>query len=165
MDPYGTMAYTAADAVTDILGAGKASRFYRRLIADGPGWFTEADASISGSEHRGYLMLNARLANENVDIDAARRLLVNEACRLFTDMPPSDHEVQRLINRQNSMFVLNNIDYLSQAQTMAMAAAHGEDSEAQLRRYRALTPQLIAVTARDIFTAHNATLITRPESQ
>ena len=164
MDGYGSEAYTAADAITDILAAGKASRFYRRLVVDGPGWFTEADASIAGSEHKGFLMLTARLASEDVDLRAAEELMVSEARRLCDAEPPTPREVRRLINRQNSMFTLGNLDCLSMAQTMAMAAAHNEEPDGQLRRYRALTPETISRHAREILSRNYAAVITRPET-
>ncbi len=163
MDSYGSEAYTAADAITDILAAGKASRFYRRLLVDGPGWFSEADASIAGSEHEGFLMINARLSSEDVDIEKAEQLLIDEARRLYGDDLPSEREVQRLIKRQNSLFILGNLDYLSQAQTIAMAAAHNEEPDSQLSRYRALTPEIIARHAKSILSAPYAKVITRPK--
>lgn len=165
MDPYGTEGYTAGDALTDILAAGNASRFYRRLIVDGPGWFTDADASISGSEHEGFLMINARLADESVDIESAERLLVDEALKLCGEDIPSEHEVRRLINRQDSLFTLGNIDSLSLAQTLAMAVIHNEAPDAQLLKYRALTPEILRSHASRIFGAPHATLITRPSTQ
>lgn len=163
MDGYGSAQYTAADALTDILAAGKASRFYRRLVVDGPGWFSEVDASIAGSEHEGFLMIGARLAREDIDPAQAEACIMAEAERIFTCEPPSEREVRRLINRQNSLFTLGNLDYLSLAQTLALAAIHNEAPETQLERYRALTADDIAGCARQIFSAGRAVLLTRPQ--
>ncbi|MDE6397002.1 MAG: insulinase family protein, partial [Muribaculaceae bacterium] len=138
MDRYGTMAYTAADAITDILAAGRASHFYRRLVMNPDSLFTEADASITGSEHRGMLMLNGRLKNEATDVSHAVETLRSAASFLLRQ-PVSEHELQRLKNRQASMFVMSNMDYISRAQTIAMAEMHDETPGSQLRRYLSLT--------------------------
>lgn len=161
-DPYGTMDYTAADAITDILASGKASRFYRRLIIDGPGWFADADASVTGSEHRGMLMLSARLQREDIDIERATDIIIDQARRLASDMPVTDHELGRLHNRQKSMYTLGNLDYLSRAHTIATAEMHREPPEAQLTRYLNLTRDHITNTARTIFSSPHAVLVTRP---
>ncbi len=163
MDSYGTTAYTAADAITDILSAGNASRFYRRLIVEGDGRFADVDASIVGSELRGLLMINARLASEDIDIATTVDLLTSQARRLANIEPPTPREVERLKNRQSSLFTLGNIDYLSCTQTIAMAEAHNEDPDTQLKRYLALIADDIVDTANWIFNnSHHIVLITRP---
>lgn len=163
MDPYGTEGYAAADALTDILAAGNASRFYRRLIADGPGWLTEADASISGSEHEGFLMVNARLADESIDVDEVEHLLLDQLRLTYTTDPIGERELQRVVNKQKSLFALGNLDCLSQAQTIAMAAVHGENPDAQLRRYQGLTPVKMTACAEAIFSKPYVRLVTRPQ--
>lgn len=160
-DPYGTMAYTAADAITDLLAAGKASRFYRSLVMDPDSIFTEADASVTGAEHRGMLMLNGRLKTETVDPDQAIGRLVDEA-RSIINRPPDDYELQRYKNRQASLFVMSNMDYLSKARTIAMAEMHGEAPGAQLARYLALTTGDIVETARQIMDRQPAIIVYRP---
>ncbi len=162
MDGYGTMRYTAADAITDILGAGRASHFYRNLVMNPDSLFTEADASIIGSEHRGMLMLNGRLKSESTDINLAIETLRSEAGALMSG-PISDHELQRLKNRQASMFVMSNMDYISRAQTIAMAEMHNETPGSQLKRYLSLTTKDIMETARAIMESNPAVLIYRPE--
>jgi predicted Zn-dependent peptidase len=166
MDEYGTQAYYAADAITDLLSAGHASRFYRRLIIDdGASMFAEADASITGCEHRGLLMLTGRLASEDVDPEAAVQKLIEQARSVVTE-GVSEHEVQRLKNRQQSMFVMGCLDYIGKGQRLAMAEMHGEQPDTQLRKYMQLTPQYIVEVADKIFNhTHPAVLIYRPESK
>lgn len=162
MDGYGTSAYTAADAITDILGAGRASRFYRSLVMNPDSLFTEADASIIGSEDRGMLMLNGRLKSESIDALHAVDVLKSTAAGLL-ETPISDHELTRLKNRQTSMFVISNMDYLSRAQTIAMAEMHGETPGCQLKRYLSLSPDEITKTTRAIMQSNPAVLIYRPQ--
>lgn len=161
MDSYGTMEYTAADAITDILAAGRASLFYRQLVMNPDSLFTEADASISGTEHRGMLMLTGRLSNEETDPRHAVQVLRETASEILYK-GITDHQLQRLKNRQTSLFVMSNMDYLSKAQTIAMAEMHNETPGEQLRRYLSLTPELITATARKIMESEPAVLIYRP---
>jgi len=162
-DRYGTQAFYAADAITDILAAGKASRFYRRLIAGGDGTLASADAMITGSEHRGMLTVSARLASEDVDVDMVIERLLQQARALAGDCPPSPSEMQRIKNRHHSMFVMSNLDCLTRVQTLSMSRMHGEDPAQPLRMYDALSAEYVAGVARDIFAnSHFATLIVRP---
>jgi predicted Zn-dependent peptidase len=166
MDEYGTPGYYAADAITDILSAGHASRFYRRLIIDdGAAMFSEADASITGCEHRGLLLLTGRLASEDIDPQLAVAKLIEQAKTVVTE-GISDYELQRLKNRQQSMFVMGCLDYIGKGQRLAMAEMHGEQPDTQLNCYLALTADDIVSTADKIFNhTHPAVLIYRPDAK
>jgi predicted Zn-dependent peptidase len=166
MDEYGTQDYYAADAITDLLSAGHASRFYRRLIIDdGASVFAEADASITGCEHRGLLMLTARLASEDIDPQIAVDKLIEQAKTVITE-GISDIELQRLKNRQQSMFIMSCMDYIGKGQRLAMAEMHNEEPDAQLNAYLKLTADYIVGVADKIFNnTHPAVLIYRPEGK
>jgi predicted Zn-dependent peptidase len=137
MDEYGTQDYYAADAITDLLSAGHASWFYRRLIIDdGASVFAEADASITGCEHRGLLMLTGRLASEDIDPNEAVQKLIEQARTVVT------------------------------GQRLAMAEMHNEQPDTQLKSYMKLTPEYIVGVADKIFNhTHPAVLIYRPSKQ
>ncbi len=166
MDEYGTPGYYAADAITDLLSAGHASRFYRRLIIDdGASMFAEADASILGSEHRGLLLLNARLASEDINPQTAVDALIAQAKSVITE-GITDNELQRLKNRQQSMFIMSCMDYIGKGQRLAMAEIHNEEPDSQLNAYMQLTADYIVQVADSIFNhTHPAVLIYRPESK
>ncbi len=140
MDPYGTSDYRVADCITDILSAGKSSRFYRRLVAGGDGSIIEADASITGSEDPGFVMLTARpLHNTQAALDAARGALMGQLRQLAVPGDVSEYELQRTLNRFESTFELMNADALSKAQNLAMAEMHGEDINDTVPRQRLIT--------------------------
>lgn len=162
MDGYGTDQYYAADAFTDLLSDGKASAYYRRLLVGGDGTFAEADASISGSEHQGMLMLTGRLADEGTDPMHAVRLLVEQAQTVIKE-GVSDHDLQRIKNKRRSMTILGNMNYLSRAQNIAMSEMHGENPTDALDRYLALSADDITSTARKLLDSNPAVLIYRPE--
>ncbi|MDE6490835.1 MAG: insulinase family protein [Muribaculaceae bacterium] len=165
MAAYGHKGYREADIITDLLAAGRSSRFYRRLML-GTELFTEVDASIIGSEDPGYLMLNAKLRhNTDDDIAAALQLLTDEAGQLAIPGNITDEEMQRCRNRYESSFRFGLIDYLSLAQNIAMAEYHGLDINHTVDRYRAVSADDVAATAASLFRPENSnTLIYRPQA-
>lgn len=166
-DPYGTTDYTAADAVTDALAAGAASRLYRRLIIDGDGTFSGVDASITGSEGPGLLTVSARLTAPGYADDAtcrhAAEMLLDECNRLCGSDAVSVAELGRLQNRQRAAFRLDSLDYVGRAASLALAVYHREAPDAQLRRYCALTTADMRRVAQHFFRdSLHGTLIVGP---
>lgn len=165
MAAYGHDGYREADIITDLLSAGRSSRFYRRLML-GTELFTEVDASIIGSEDPGYLMLNAKLRrDDDNDIAEALQLLESEAAQIAIPGNITDEELQRCRNRYESGFRFGLIDYLSLAQSIAMAEYHGLDINLTVDRYRAVSAEAIASTAASLFDPDKSnTLIYRPQA-
>ena len=108
-------------------------------------------------------MVNARLADESIAVDEVERLLLDQLRLTYTTDPIGERELQRVVNKQKSLFALGNLDCLSQAQTIAMAAVHGENPDAQLRRYQGLTPAKMTAYAEAIFSKPYVRLVTRPQ--
>lgn len=162
MDGYGTKDYLAADAITDVLAAGQASRFYQRITMNPDSPVVDANASITGAEDRGMLMLTARLTDESTDPELAARYLI-DAARSVIEEGVTEHEMERLKNRQYAMFVISNMACVTCAQTIAEAEMHGEIPGARLRRYGSLTPDDLVRVARQIFdNSKPAVLFYRP---
>lgn len=161
-DPYGTDKYLAADAITDLLSAGRAARIYHNILLAPDSPLADADASITGNEHQGLLIMTGRLADESIDPLKAVDTLIAEGRRIVAD-GITEHEMQRLKNRQLSMDADARMDYLSYGQRLAMAKLHGEEPDTMLRRYTAMDSSLLTTTADDIFNASApAILIYRP---
>lgn len=166
MDPYGTEGYFAADAITDILSAGKSSRLYQRLVL-GTDLFTGADASISGSEESGYLMLKGMLAKEDdASVEQAISMLIRQASALADPDEITPYELERTKNRYESTFTMDNVGLVWRAQNLALAAYHGEDINKTVSRYRSISAQEIASTAKRLFIDHApAIVVCRPDKQ
>ena len=153
MDSYGTARYHAADTVTDILSAGRASRFTRRLLyGEREGLFASVDASIMGSEHAGLLLLTARLAdNSDEAIETARKMLLDEARQISVASNISEHEFGRTLNNFEATFRFSNLGYLAKATNLALAEYHGEDINRTIAERRLLTPAAVAAEADRLF--------------
>lgn len=140
MEAYGHRDYFAADTITDLLSAGRSSRFYRRLLMGGGGLFSEVDASISGSEHEGFLMLNAKLTDgSDAAVGRAIEMMTAEARGLSGASPVDDYELERCMNRFESTFNFSNMGYQARCANLAMALYHNEDINKTVERQKQTT--------------------------
>lgn len=164
MEAYGSRAYFAADTITDLLSAGRSSRFYRRLLMCGDGLFSEVDASIIGSEHEGFLMLNAKLSDDSeAAVGRARQAMLQECTRLAEPGEVTQYELERCMNRFEATFEFSNMGYQSRAGSLALAVLHGEDINDTVARQRQTGLADIQSTADKIFNhTPSVTLIVRP---
>lgn len=164
MDPYGTDAFLGADAITDLLSAGRAARLYHRLILTANPMFASCDASITGYEHQGLLMMTGRLADENTDPHRAADALIAEGRRIMTEGVTA-RELQRLKNSRISLDADTRADYLGYGQHIALEVMHAEQPDEVLTRYKNMDASLLVHTARKIFgDTAPAILIYRPEA-
>lgn len=162
MAPYGKPGYFEADIITDILANGKSSRFYRRLLL-GTGLFTEVDAAITGSEDAGLLTIAAKLTDNGADAERAAIEAINAQLHALAAEAVPERELRRCINRLESDRTFSMLNYLTVAQTLAMAEMHGEDASDFMKPYLALTPEMVREAACGIFNPqHACTLIYRP---
>ena len=157
MEPYGTYDYRVADCITDILSAGRSSRMIQNVILPGRASIIEADASIMGSESPGFVMMTARVADEE-HLDEAVEVLRGELAKLAEPGNVTDYELQRTLNRFESTFLLGNIDQLSIAQNLAVAEMHGEDINEQVELQRQVTVEAIGRVARKLISQPSVTL-------
>lgn len=161
MPGYGEEGYEEADLITDLLANGQASRFYRRLLLPGK-LFTSIDASISGTELPGLLMVNAKLIHSGADSEREAIAAIMHELEELTAAEVPANELQRVVNRYESNRIFSNLLPLQRAQTLALNLYHGETEATILERYRAVTPSSILRTARKILTRPPYTLIIRP---
>lgn len=162
MAPYGAPGYREADLITDILASGNSSRFYRRLVM-GTDLFTDADASIAGSEDAGFLMVTARLRrDDDRSLYLAEQALWEQMQVLVAD-GVTPVELERALNRFESDRTFSQISYLAKAQVLAKAVIHDIDVNDVVPAYRRITPADVQRTAAEIFIpAAGCTLIYRP---
>lgn len=164
MAAYGAKDYFVADTITDLLSAGRSSRFYHNLLMGSNGLFSEVDASISGSEHEGFLMLNAKITDRSDEaVERAIGMMKREAAGLAAAGSVTGHELERCMNRFESTFNFSNIGYQSRAANLAMAFYHGEDINAAVGRQKQTTADDVRRMAGEMFNhTPSATLIYMP---
>ncbi|MBD5322995.1 MAG: insulinase family protein [Bacteroides sp.] len=162
MAAHGQPGYIEADIITDILASGRSSRFYRDIVMSDP-LFTEADASIAGSDEPGFLMLRGRLTDSSPEaVERAVYTLTTQAAALREHCAP--HELERAVNRFDSNHRFSMQHYLSRAQELSMSLMQGEDINRRVEAYRAVTTDRITEVARRVLDpARACTLIYLPE--
>lgn len=162
MPGYDSPLYIPCDIITDLLASGRSARFYQNLLM-GTDLFTEVDASISGSEEPGYLMLSAKLRDNSADtIAQAQEAMINQAQSL-TDGSLTKYELTRAINRYESNYTFGSINFLAKAQALALSEMHNEDINSIVPRYRGISVEDIVKTTQLIIDPQRAsTLIYKP---
>lgn len=160
MGGYRDTLYVGADLLTDVLSAGRSSRFFRRLL-EGTELFNDIDASIAGLEECGYLLVNAS-PRQGVETTRAEAAIRAELDRAMTEAP-TDTELRRVITRYESQQIFNSLTSLDKARHMAEAMIHGEVPSERLLAYRAATAADIHRAAVTLLAPHRArTLIYGP---
>lgn len=164
MEVYGHRDYFVADTITDLLSAGRSSRFYRHLLMGGGGLFSEVDASITGSEHEGFLMLNAKLTDgSDAAVSRAIEMMTAEARGLSGAAPVDDYELERCMNRFESTFNFSNMGYQARCANLAMALYHNEDINKTVERQKLTTVSDVTRVADKMFNhTPSATVIYSP---
>lgn len=153
--------YPVCDIITDLLAAGRTSRYYRQLVMES-GLFSSADASITGSEEPGQLLLQGML-RDGVSVDEACEALIGVARSLIVN-PPDDHELQSALNRFETQQVMGNISYVNLASTLALDEMRNTTQAQTLACYRAITVEDIVRVASAIFRPErSSTLIYCPK--
>lgn len=163
MDGYLHPDYRTADLATDILASGNSARFTRELVM-GTDLFTSADASISGSEEPGFLLVSGCLrSDDQATVEAAERALWNQIDRIATEEADHD-ELQRALNRFESNLTFSQLNYVAKARELAKAVIHNEDFNSIIPAYRSVTTaDILRVASRLLRRERSCTLIYRPE--
>jgi predicted Zn-dependent peptidase len=153
--------YPVCDTITDLLSAGQSSRFYRNLLLK-TNLFSKVDASITGSDEPGLLLLSGHL-RDGVTVEEAEDAIMREALSLVTT-PPDEHELQRSLNRFESTLTFSNISYINLASLLAQIEMIDRDVNSIVPRQRETTIKDIVETTQRIITPENcSTLIYSPQ--
>lgn len=149
----------ALDALAAILGGGRNSRLYRRLIYDEQ-IAQEVVAYNSSSLLSGdlYLRLTGRA---DLNLERLEAAAIEEVQRL-ADEPPSAEELERVVNGIETAFVSSLETALGKADQLNLYYYYTGDPDfasADLSRYRALTTADVQNAARRYLTGQNRIVI------
>lgn len=146
MAAYGQPGYVEADIITDILANGQASRLIRDVVAKGD-VITRADASITGSDEAGMLMVSAYINDNSAAATKRAERLIREQLDRLMDTEVAADELGRCTARFASTIAFGQMSYLGCATELAQAEIQGEDINTRVDRYRAVTPAMVRDTA------------------
>jgi predicted Zn-dependent peptidase len=118
--------YYKFDLLSDVLGNGKSSRLYRRLVIEKE-FFTQLSAYITGSVDRGLFMVSGMLS-EKVGHDEAREAILTELKQL-ADEAPSERELTKVKNKVLTHKALSETGALSKAMNLSYYEMLGDANE------------------------------------
>lgn len=115
--------YYATDLLSDILGRGKSSRLYQRLVQEEP-VFSNISASIMGSYDPGLFVISGRL-NDGFTLQEAEQKVDQVISDLLTE-GVDDSELVKVKNQAESTLAFGRIDLLERCISLAQGELLGD---------------------------------------
>ncbi len=153
--------YYTTDLISDVLSNGNSSRLYRKYVKENP-LFTELSAYISGDIETGLFYM-AGLLSENTTFEQAEQAF-DEELRLLRDELVPEQELEKLKNKYESSYLMDNMTLLKRANNLAYYELLGDANllYEDVMNYRKVSPEDVRRYAREVFVPENcSTLIYR----
>lgn len=115
--------YYVADLIGDMLGRGKSSRLYQKLVKQNP-LFNELSAYISGSIDAGLLVIQGNL-NDNITLEEANKAIETVVDEFLMENL-SEIELEKVKNKAISTILFSEVELLNRAMNLAYFAALGK---------------------------------------
>ena len=150
--------FYACDIISDILSNGQSSRLYVDLIKNSR-LFSGIDAYVSGDADPGLFIFSGKLS-EGTDINEADAAIDREI-RNFIGEEITEREIQKVIHKTEARIAYSEINYQNKASNLAFFEFLGDVEliNTEDRKYRAITPDIIRNTARQIFRKENSSTL------
>jgi zinc protease len=150
--------YYAADMLTDILGAGKSSRFYTELVKN-KNLFSELDAYISGDVEAGLLMIEGKIS-EGISVEVAEKAIL-DLLENFKQSGVGEDELIKIKNKSETNIRFNDMTALNKAMKLAYAWVLGDVElvNKEIDLYLKVTQEDILKAANEIITLNNCSTL------
>ncbi|RYU78349.1 M16 family metallopeptidase [Hymenobacter persicinus] len=150
--------YYAADLLSDVLGRGKSSRLYQRLVKDRP-LFNSISASCTGSFEPGLLVVSGRL-NAGVTMEEADAA-VEEVLRELSQAEVTPIELEKVKNQAEASIVFSEIELLNRAMNLAFNKLLGDANlvNQESAKVQAVTPAAVLAAAQEILRPDNCSTL------
>ena len=146
--------YHATDLLTEVLGGGASSRLYEQLIK-----VRQLFSSIScfhfGTIDPGLFVITGKLV-KGITMSVAEKAVLEEVEKMKTELLDAK-EVQKVINKTESMICFEDMSIMNRAQSLAFYELLGDAAlmNDELAKYQTVTPEFIQSTAKTIFSEGN----------
>jgi predicted Zn-dependent peptidase len=150
--------YFAADLLTDLLGRGKSSRLYERLVKEAK-LFNNVNAYVTGSADPGLVVIQGQL-NGGVTIERGEAELNAILEELMQDGVPAA-ELGKVKNQAESTLVFSEVEMLNRAMNLAFYANLGDPEEVNREgeKLQTVTPDEVQRMARQILRPTNTSTL------
>lgn len=153
-----TKGYYVADLITEVLGGGGSSRLYQSLVKEKQ-LFSNLDCYHFGSIEAGLLAIEGKLI-KGVKMEDAEKAVQEELEKIKTTLI-SDAELQKVINRTESVITFEDMGVMSRANSLAMYELLGDAElmNTEFSKYQEITTADIQQYAQKIFDDKNSSTI------
>lgn len=150
--------YYPADLLADILGRGKSSRLYRKLVKE-QALFNSINAYPTGSLEPGLFVIQGNL-NQGISIEEGEKAIQEIIDELLVK-GPMESEVLKVKNQAEATLAFSEIELLNRAMNLAFAANAGnaEWANMEAERIQAVSGELIQAAARNILRPENCSTL------
>ena len=150
--------YYPTDMLNDILGRGKSSRLYRKLVKDRR-IFNSISAFILGSFDPGLFVISGKL-NPGHDPEEGEKMIL-ELVEELKSHPPGEDELEKVKNQAESNILFSEMELLNRAMGLAIANALGNTNlvNEELERIRSVTPGKVYQVAQEILRDENCSTL------
>lgn len=151
-------AFYHADLMADILGRGKSSRLYRKLVKENQ-VFNSINAYPTASLEPGLFIIQGNL-NRGISLeegDAAVQAVIDD----LLAAGPLESEVQKVKNQAEATLAFAEVELLNRAMNLAFAV-NGADAawvNGEAERIQAVTPDGVAAAAKAILRPENCSTL------
>lgn len=150
--------YYTADLLSDILGRGKSSRLYHRLVKEA-NLFNSVNAYATGSVEPGLLVVQGHL-NRGVSLEQGEAA-INEILETIRQETIPETELTKVKNQAESTIVFSEVELLNRAMNLAFYASLGNpeliNQESEL--IQSITAQSLQKMAQQILRKDNSSTI------
>ncbi len=153
-----TKGYYVADLITEVLGGGGSSRLYQALVKEKQ-LFSNLDCYHFGSVEAGLLAIEGKLV-KGVKMEDAEKAVQEELEKIKTTLI-TDAELQKVINRTESVITFEDMGVMSRANSLAMYELLGDAElmNTEFSKYQEVTTHDIQQYAQQIFDEKNSSTI------
>jgi zinc protease len=150
--------YFDADLLSDILGSGRSSRFYNRLVKD-LGLFSELDTYISGDVDPGLFLIEGKLMN-GVSFETAENAIISELGTLIEN-GISANELKKVQNKTETNIHFGDVSVLNRAMKLAFAAFLGDIElvNTEVGSYLRVSQESLQKVAKNMFREENCSTL------
>ncbi|SDY15884.1 M16 family metallopeptidase [Hymenobacter psychrophilus] len=158
MPGRGQEGYYPADLLSDVLGRGKSSRLYQRLVKEQE-LFNSLSASVMGSMEPGLLVISGKL-NANITLEQADMAVEAAIAELLTIEVPVE-ELEKVKNQAEVSIVFGEIELLNRAMSLAFSKLLGDANlvNEESAQIQAVTPAQVQAAAREVLRPENCSTL------
>ena len=151
-------AYYTSDLVSDILGRGKSSRLYDRLVKSEK-LFSSVEAYITGSFDPGLLVIHGNL-NPGFSLEDGEEAIQNIVSE-FLSKGTQNEELEKVKNQAESALIFSEVELLNKAINLAVGAVMGNPDliNEEPEKIRSISEDQLLHTAKKILQPSNCSVL------